>query len=92
MHTIGLDLHQEQNALQELQQSHPDNLVIIVKSWEPPLEELADFIARLPPQLQCFLLLLSLPNKTIAKDEWQDWQQFAFKTNTRLLLGSDPQN
>ncbi len=61
------------NALQ------PDHLGIslLVKSWEPPVGEIADVLSTLPHQLQCTLILVPLPGRPVPARKVADWQRFA---------------
>lgn len=72
----GLDLSDDQRLLQEINGQRED-VVVLVKSWEPPLSELGDFLRGISPKLDCYLLLLPLPDRGVKAEEFADWQQFA---------------
>lgn len=72
----GLDLVEDQGLLDEINRERKD-VVILVKSWEPPLSELGDFLGGISPKLDCYLLLLPLPDRGVKAEEFADWQQFA---------------
>jgi hypothetical protein len=72
----GLDLTEDQCLLEHINQ-HRNDVVVLVKSWEPPLSELGDFLRGISPKLDCYLLLLPLPDRGVKAEEFADWQQFA---------------
>lgn len=81
----GIDLSKDQFLVQEIQHGDAKAVVIAVKSWEPPLAELRDFIEQLPPTKDCHLLLISLDKKAVTQGELQDWQHFARQSGALLL-------
>ncbi|MGQ9425835.1 DUF2868 domain-containing protein [Gilvimarinus sp. F26214L] len=74
--SAGLGLGEDQRLLNRINQQQQD-VVILVKSWEPPLGELGDFLRGISPKLDCYLLLLPLGDRGVKPDELADWQQFA---------------
>ncbi|MCW8194912.1 DUF2868 domain-containing protein [Proteobacteria bacterium 005FR1] len=72
----GLDLAEDQQLLDEINRDRKD-VIILVKSWEPPLSELGDFLRGISPKLDCYLLLMPLPGRGVKPEELTDWQQFA---------------
>lgn len=82
----GLSLREDQQLLDSINQTRND-VLILVKSWEPPLSELGDFLRGISPKLDCYLLLLPLPGRGVKADELSDWQQFARqKHHPRVML------
>lgn len=82
----GLSLSDDRILLEAINRARND-VLILVKSWEPPLSELGDFLRGISPKLDCYLLLLPLPDRDIKTDELSDWQQFARqKHHPRLML------
>jgi hypothetical protein len=56
----------------------PVNQVFVaVKSWEPPMADLADFLANITSVSRCSLFLVPLPNKPIPAARLRDWEHFA---------------
>lgn len=74
--SAGLSLDDDQRLVQKINQSEQD-VIVLVKSWEPPLSELGDFLRGISPKLDCYLLLLPLPSRPVKQEETADWQQFA---------------
>lgn len=82
----GIDLRDDQELLKTINQARSD-VLILVKSWEPPLGELGDFLRGISPKLDCYLVLLPLPGRGIKPEELADWQQFARqKHHPRMVL------
>jgi len=81
----GLDLEADRQLLQRLNRERPASILIAVKSWEPPLSDLGDFIRGLDTGGDCFLLLLPLRGGGISVAERQDWQHFAARFPHRHL-------
>lgn len=75
MMEAGIDLQQDQRLLDQLNQQRAP-VVIAVKSWEPPLADLGDFINHLDNNIECYLLLLPLHDKPVTQAALQDWQYF----------------
>ena len=54
-----------------------DQLLVAVKSWEPPLAELADFLAEFSRVGSCIVYPLAIPGRSITEDKMEDWRNFA---------------
>lgn len=72
----GIHLNEDAALLERINRQGEDVLVL-VKSWEPPLGELGDFLRGISPKLNCYLYLLSLPGQGIKAEALADWQHFA---------------
>ncbi len=75
----GLDLNLDETLLASFHKNTSTTIVIAVKSWEPPLEELRDFLRDLMESTKAstiYLLLVPLKKKAITVDEESDWRQF----------------
>jgi len=48
-----------------------------VKSWEPPMADLADFLDNFASVPRCTLFLIPLPHKSVSTTRLGDWQLFA---------------
>jgi hypothetical protein len=86
----GLNLNDDTRVIGEINRDNPNTLIIAVKSWEPPLAELSDFIGAINNKIQIVLLLVASNEKNISASEWKDWQIFARDKLTRpvyLLKG-----
>lgn len=84
----GLDLTEDERLLERINQVRHD-VVVLVKSWEPPLSELGDFLRGISPKLDCYLLVLPLRGRPVKAEEFADWQQFARqKHHPRLIVVS----
>ena len=55
----------------------PEQLYVAVKSWEPPMADLADFLANFASVPRCTLFLVPLPRKPVSAGKLGDWQVFA---------------
>lgn len=53
------------------------HLLVAVKSWEPPLADLADVLANFTRLRSCSLCLVPLPRKPVSANQLADWQVFA---------------
>jgi hypothetical protein len=71
----GLDLQKDKQVISAHQQQS-ESLMIAVKSWEPPLAELKDFIVEINSGGQVYLLLMPLKKRPISTHELSDWQHF----------------
>jgi len=88
----GLSVVQNKKVLAEINENSDEqkNIVVAVKSWEPPLEELDDFLIELSPEINCEILLVPLAGKQIRNSELADWQAFiGDKHRIKLLLAGD---
>ncbi|TXS92868.1 DUF2868 domain-containing protein [Parahaliea maris] len=76
--TLGqAGLEQDRQALAALDSEHYEHLLVLVKSWEPPVGELADMLALLPAALRCSICLVPLPGRSIPHRKVEDWRGFA---------------
>lgn len=87
----GLQLDSDQQLVDEIKESEAKTIIVAVKSWEPPLAELGDFLSAFDKGMEKYLLLLSLDNKDISEPECLDWQQFAANARAQLILGGSSQ-
>jgi len=71
----GLDLRLDKQVIGSHGQ-HSESLIVAVKSWEPPLAELKDFLVEISNGGQVYLLLLPLKQRLISAHELSDWQHF----------------
>lgn len=72
----GIHLGDDAALVQRINAQNED-VAILVKSWEPPLIELGDFIRSISPKLNCYLYLLPLAGQSIKPEALTDWQHFA---------------
>ncbi len=54
-----------------------DRLLVVVRSWEPPLAELADFLAQFSHVSRCTLYALALPGRPVTEEKLEDWRIFS---------------
>lgn len=54
-----------------------EHLYVAVKSWEPPMADLADFLANFTAIRRCTLFLVPLAHKPVTVARLDDWQAFA---------------
>ncbi|MBA6412455.1 DUF2868 domain-containing protein [Parahaliea sp. F7430] len=69
-------LQRERELLQEKNKAAFDQLAVVVKSWEPPMAELADILAELDDIPRCTLYLVPLPGKSVPHRKVEDWRRF----------------
>ncbi len=55
----------------------PLQLYVAAKSWEPPMADLADFLANFASVPRCTIFLVPLPRKPVSAGKLGDWQVFA---------------
>jgi hypothetical protein len=76
--SAGLGSQPEELAqLQRLLKYSIEGIYVAVKSWEPPMADLADFLAGLGDLQRCTLFLVPLGSKPVSADKLEDWQGFA---------------
>jgi hypothetical protein len=76
--SAGLGSQAEEHAqLQKLLKHSIEGIYVAVKSWEPPMEDLADFLAGLGDLPRCTLFLVPLGDKPVSAGKLEDWQGFA---------------
>ena len=54
-----------------------EHIYVAVKSWEPPMADLADFLGNFVSVPRCTLFLVPLPHKSVSTARLGDWQLFA---------------
>ena len=54
-----------------------EHILVAVKSWEPPMADLADFLGNFARVPRCTLFLVPLPHKSVSTTRLGDWQLFA---------------
>jgi hypothetical protein len=54
-----------------------EQLYVATRSWEPPMADLADFLANFARVPRCTLFLVPLPRKPVSAGRLGDWQVFA---------------
>ncbi len=76
--SVGLGaLPEERQRLAAVYGRRFDHVMVAVKSWEPPLADLADLLAGFEGVARCTLFLLPLPHKQVPAARLGDWQLFA---------------
>lgn len=85
LQSAGIHLKSDAALLQHINQKR-DDVLIFVKSWEPPLSELGDFLHGISPTLNCYLYLLPLSGQGIKPEALTDWQHFARQGHHPRLL------
>lgn len=55
----------------------PEHLYVAVKSWEPPMADLADFLDNFSTVPRCTLFLVPMPHKPVSATRLGDWNVFA---------------
>ena len=91
----GLQLQNDNKIIETINQQKPAALIIAVKSWEPPLAELIDFISAIEFDTNFYFLLIPLQHRAVSKDELADWQYFIqekMQVSAQLLRADDPGN
>jgi len=53
------------------------HICVALKSWEPPMADLADFLGHFTSVPRCTLYLVPLPNRPVSAGKLADWQAFA---------------
>ena len=69
-------LPRELERLQARLGSPVERLYVAVKSWEPPMADLADFLANFGTTPRCTLFLVPLGDKPVSAGKLEDWQSF----------------
>ena len=64
-------------CIQEINQFKPSRLLVVVKSWEPPMAEFQDFLNKLKEVTRCTLYLEPLPGHAVTDLHLQEWRDFA---------------
>ncbi|MBN7798074.1 DUF2868 domain-containing protein [Parahaliea mediterranea] len=69
-------LEEDRRRLHDRSGAGFDHLLVVVKSWEPPMAELADLLETLRGIPRCTLYLLPLPGKAVPHRKVEDWRAF----------------
>jgi dihydrodipicolinate synthase/N-acetylneuraminate lyase len=70
-------LAEDMTQAKKVADSGIDQLWVVVKSWEPPLADLADFLAQFKHVKRCTVYPLSLPGRPVAEEKMEDWRNFS---------------
>jgi hypothetical protein len=73
----GLSFNQDREALSRASDAAVTLVILVVKSWEPPMADLADFIAELVRDASCLVFLRPLDGEDIPRERLDDWKRFA---------------
>ncbi|GAB1264023.1 DUF2868 domain-containing protein [Aurantivibrio infirmus] len=90
--TAGISLAQNKKAQEDINNSYKklENIIVAVKAWEPPLQELRDFLDGLNASIHCEILLVPLKGKKIGLSEQRDWYDFFIGDDRiKIVLGGD---
>jgi len=79
----GLSLAEDTQALERVRGGPEKLVMVVVKSWEPPMSDLADFIEEVAAVASCVVFLKPLPGKPLDEDALADWKRFAGKIRNR---------
>ncbi len=75
--TAGLSFEQDRAALERAADPAVSLVLLVVKSWEPPMSDLADFVAELERVAPCVVFLRPLDGRDIPPERLEDWKQFS---------------
>jgi hypothetical protein len=67
------------DCIELINRRQPNLLLVAVKSWEPPMADLADVLADIRGVSQCILQLVPLKGRRVSEANLQNWQVFARK-------------
>jgi predicted dehydrogenase len=73
----GTSLEADREAIDRARQEDSQLLILVVKAWEPPMSDLADFIAEIARGGSSVLFLQPLRDTGIPEDRLDDWRRFA---------------
>jgi hypothetical protein len=73
-------LADDQRSLTSIDRYRPQQLLVAVKSWEPPMADLMDFLQQLQSLSRCTLSLVPLDGKAVTDHSLQEWQHFAHES------------
>ncbi|KAA1192552.1 DUF2868 domain-containing protein [Pseudohalioglobus sediminis] len=65
------------DCVEAINRRQPDLLLVAVKSWEPPMADLADVLADVRGVSRCRLLLVPLKGREVSEQGQRDWKAFA---------------
>jgi len=68
---------EEMKQAKKIAGSGIDQLLVVVKSWEPPLADLADFLAQFNHVSRCTVYPLALPGRPVTEEKMEDWRNFS---------------
>jgi hypothetical protein len=76
--SVGVgSLAEDMKQAKKVADSGIDQLLVVVKSWEPPLADLADFLAQFKHVSRCTVYPLSLPGRPVSEEKMEDWRNFS---------------
>ena len=76
--SVGVgSLAEDMKQAKQVAGSSIDQLLVVVKSWEPPLADLADFLAQFHHVNRCTVYPLALPGRPLAEEKMEDWRNFS---------------
>ena len=78
-------LPQERERLAPFCSRRFEHIYLAVKSWEPPLADLADLLSGFESVPRCTLLLVPLPHREVSTARLGDWQLFARGLGFRVV-------
>ncbi|MEH6635304.1 MAG: DUF2868 domain-containing protein [Halioglobus sp.] len=64
-------------SVDKINQYKPEQLLVAVKSWEPPMADLLDFLERVVGVTHCTVSLVPLPRRSVAEHNLQEWRDFS---------------
>ena len=73
----GTSLEADAEAIDRAKQEDSELLILVVKAWEPPMSDLADFIVEIARGASSVLFLRPLRDTGIPEDRLDDWRRFA---------------
>lgn len=73
----GTSLEADREAIDRAGKEGLQLLILVVKAWEPPMSDLADFIGEIVPGGSVVLFLRPLRETGIPEDRLDDWRRFA---------------
>lgn len=86
IYPAGLDSPSvDDNCRHAVEKYRPEQLLIAVKSWEPPMLDLADFLQGFANRPPCTLVLIPLPEKQVNEHQLQEWRLFAQESSVHGL-------
>lgn len=78
--SAGLDtLEGDRQCIVRINEYKPSRILLAVKSWEPPMAELREFLESLTEVKACTVCLVPLPGHTVTELQLQEWRDFSRK-------------
>ncbi len=77
MVNAGLSFEEDEAAAARARQADVSLVILVVKSWEPPMADLADFVEGLVSHASCLVFLRPLDGEDIPADKLEDWKRFS---------------